>query len=419
MLLFYINENGEICSTKERDLVVQTSKGVDTIVVDLPEDYDDTNIIASITFRNAKKIASNSYTMKHIDGSKQLTYLLRHPWFSSVKGTMQFTIRVYSTDTTKDDYVDFDESTGNIIEREESKVQVFTKGSYEVLEAIERGETPSIPTDSIEALYEEINKKASTTYVKDYVEQETGHKFETINGRLETIEQDLQDASDVEAIAQNVYNNNDKVVELKKSDKPLTITSVSNISGDKDVEISLPSNSILVEYGEDFDLPITTIDNALLLNGKKEENLDVKSAKNYINRNGDYVDVEYKFDSAFTNIATNTQTIENVRLSVVDLSNKATTNASNISTINSILNKPYLISAKIQIGGGSSTYNFALDKDERLGLYTMLYGSDGKSFVYLYYNGSNFTITPQNVDGETNSSVTLLSYEVVKIKDLL
>lgn len=422
MLLFYINENGEICSTKDKDLVVQTSRGVDTIVVDLPQDYDDTNIIASITFKNAKNVNSSSYTMAHIVGSKRLTFKLNHAWFSSVRGLMQFTIRVYSTNTSKNDYVEIDNATGDIIVRDESSIQVFTKGSYNVLEAIETGETPKIPTQDLDLLYEQIGGKSSVEYVNNSILKVVGispndieANYKTINDRVKTLEDNSISVSQVEQKAQQIYDANDKVVKIENSDKALTITSTSSISGSKDVQLSLPSNAILVEYGEDFDLPITTIDNALLLGGKKEEDLKVRSANYYIDRNGDERKIEDRFDTAFFEISKYYSIAIDNKSNISNLSSKVTTNTNDLNSILPIFNYSYLLHLTYELGGEQLDLNIPLASVDTYKCYHKLYSRNQVALVYVEFNGGELTFEPI----ETNQyQVTLIAYNVLKLKDL-
>lgn len=275
MLEFYVNKNGELMSGKDKDLVLQTSKGVDTVVVHLPETYDDNNIVASITFRNPKNVDSNSYKMQHQAGSKKLTYLLDDPWFSHVKGVMQFTVRVYSTDTTIQDFVEIDDETGDIVVTEQSKTQVFTKGSYQVLEAIKPGETPKIPVDELEQIYLEITKRASKAEIYAYVEKVTGiaqseledeeHPYTNIDVRLSIVEQDLLDDSDIEEIAQRIYDTNynsvDRTLDIVPSAKPLTFIR-KNSFGDKEISLELPESVVGVEYNNETDTPVVTVQHA-------------------------------------------------------------------------------------------------------------------------------------------------------------
>lgn len=270
MLEYRISKNGELLSGKDKDLILQTSKGIDTIKVYLPEDYNDDNIVASITFKNPKNVNSNEYKMEHIEGSKVLTYLLDDAWFSSVKGTMTFTIRVYSTDATKEDSVTIDPETGDIIAGVESKVQVFTKGSYQILEAIEKGFTPEIPKDDMEKIYTAITTRATKLDIYNYVEKLTGigkfatdqPSYENINYRLRLVEQDLQDESDVIERATEVYLQQDKTIDIGQSDKPLTIVRKNSLDGDKEVSVTLPQDVLVVEMSEELNIPVTTINQA-------------------------------------------------------------------------------------------------------------------------------------------------------------
>lgn len=300
MLEYYVNKNGELTSG-EKDLIVQTSKGVDTILINLPEDYDDSNIVASITFKNPKNVASNSYKMEHEPNSKKLTYLLDDKWFNSVKGIMQFTIRVYSTDVTIKDSVTFDDSTGDIIVNEQSKTQVFTKGSYQILEAINEGSTPEIPEDDLSKIYALITERANKADIYTYVEQVTGipqsklkeqgnvyvtidnrlinvdshlnnidkeildlNNFVTnttnlnIGERLNAIEDIMSTPENIKEFAQEVYDSNDKTIDIVPSKQALTFTR-KNSKGDKNVTIELPQDCISVEYGVYNDMPAVTV----------------------------------------------------------------------------------------------------------------------------------------------------------------
>lgn len=173
MLEYYVSKNGELMS-KDKDLIIQTSKGIDTIKVYLPQEYDDNNIVASITFKNPKNVSSNEYLMSHVEGSKVLSYLLDDAWFSSVKGTMQFSIRLYSTDVSMENSVQIDPETGDIIANAQSKVQVFTKGAYQILEAVNKGITPVIPEDDLQKIYWEITTRATKADIYKYVQDVVG-----------------------------------------------------------------------------------------------------------------------------------------------------------------------------------------------------------------------------------------------------
>ena len=266
MLEYRVSKNGELLSGKDKDLILQTSKGIDTIKVYLPEDYNDDNIVASITFKNPKNVNSNEYKMEHIEGSKVLTYLLDDAWFSSVKGTMAFTIRVYSTDATKEDSVTIDPETGDIIAGVESKVQVFTKGSYQILEAIEKGFTPEIPKDDMEKIYTAITTRATKLDIYNYVEKLTGigkfatdqPSYENINYRLRLVEQDLQDESDVIERATEVYLQQDKTIDIGQSDKPLTIVRKNSIKGNADIAIKLPIDVVSIDMDTETQIPVVT-----------------------------------------------------------------------------------------------------------------------------------------------------------------
>lgn len=288
MLEYYVSQNGELMSGKEKDLILQTSKGVDKIVVHLPQDYNDDNIVASITFRNPKNVESNEYKMEHVDGSKELSYLLNHAWFSSVKGVMQFTVRVYSTDVNLDGSVSIDPETGDIVANLESKVQVFTKGSYQILEAVNRGVTPEIPQDDLEKLYLEIASRATKQEIYTYVNKVVGISknqsdstdYKNIDYRLRIVEEDLQDESDIEEIAERIYISKDKTIDVLESDKPLTIIRRNSVRGDVEVPIKLPVENVSVEINDETQVPTMT-------------ELVVQADKAERDRNGDIIDETY------------------------------------------------------------------------------------------------------------------------------
>lgn len=280
MLEYYVSQNGELMSGKEKDLILQTSKGVDKIVVHLPQDYNDDNIVASITFRNPKNVESNEYKMEHVEGSKELSYLLNHAWFSSVKGVMQFTVRVYSTDVNLDGSVSIDPETGDIVANLESKVQVFTKGSYQILEAVNRGVTPEIPQDDLEKLYLEIASRATKQEIYTYVNKVVGISknqsdstdYKNIDYRLRIVEEDLQDVSDIEEIVERIYLAKDKTIDVLESDKPLTIIRRNSIRGDVEVPIKLPVENVSVEINDETQVPTMT---ELVVQAEKAER-DIK-----------------------------------------------------------------------------------------------------------------------------------------------
>ena len=280
MLEYYVSQNGELMSGKEKDLILQTSKGVDKIVVHLPQDYNDDNIVASITFRNPKNVESNEYKMEHVEGSKELSYLLNHAWFSSVKGVMQFTVRVYSTDVNLDGSVSIDPETGDIVANLESKVQVFTKGSYQILESVNRGVTPEIPQDDLEKLYLEIASRATKQEIYTYVNKVVGISkkqsdstdYKNIDYRLRIVEEDLKDESDIEEIVERIYLAKDKTIDVLESDNPLTIIRRNSVRGDVEVPIKLPIENVSVEINDETQVPTMT---ELVVQAEKAER-DIK-----------------------------------------------------------------------------------------------------------------------------------------------
>ena len=394
MLEFYVNKNGELMSGKDKDIVVQTSKGVDTILVHLPEDYNDNNIVASITFKNPKNVKSNQYVMQHVDGSKQLSYLLDDAWFSYVKGTMEFTIRVYSTDTTMKDFVEIDDNTGDIIADEQSKKQVFTKGSYVILEAVEVGSTPEIPEDELEKLFNEITKRTTQSEVYAYVEKVTGisqsevedkeFPYENIDSRLSIVEQELQDESGVIEIAERVYNEKDKTIDILPSENPMQIKSVNSIDGEKVIDINLPSNSISVDYYEQTNTPIMQVNDSLLLNGKQESELNVDSALNYVDINNNKQNIYNSINELNIKINLFNQTLENV-------SNQTSSNSVEVSNVNQTISSLQNNLATVQnninkLLTTSTTFDVEISRGTfKVGTYRLNYGLNS---ICIYNDGT-------------------------------